>query len=51
MKTTSAFRLSKRTKTMVALFKFKTQEQRNAFRRMMVDAQATPVAFSAKERK
>lgn len=51
MKTTSAFRLSKRTKTMVALFKFKTQEQRNAFRKMMIDAQATPVAFSSKERK
>jgi hypothetical protein len=51
MKTTSAFKLSKRTKTLMALLKFKDQHDRNGFKRAMIDAQATPVAFAPKERR
>jgi hypothetical protein len=39
MKPTKTFNLSKRTKTMMALMPFKDQETRNAFKRMMIDAQ------------
>jgi hypothetical protein len=51
MKTSSTFKLSKRTKTLLALLKFKDQHDRNGFKRAMIDAQATPVAFSSKERR
>lgn len=33
------FKLSKRNKTMAALFPFTDQDQRDAFRRMMIQAQ------------
>lgn len=51
MKTSSAFKLGKQTKTLLALLKFKDQHDRNGFKRAMIDAQATPAAFSAKGRK
>ena len=38
-KPTSTFRLSKPTKTLLALGKFKTQDARNHFKRMMIDAE------------
>jgi hypothetical protein len=50
MKTTSAFKLSKRTKTLLALLKFRDQHDRNGFKRAMVDAQATPMTLSSKIR-
>ena len=51
-KTTATFRLSKRTKTLLALSKFKNEDQRNAFRRMMIDAQvaSSMVIKSSKDR-
>lgn len=33
------FKLSKRNKTMTALFKFKDQDQRSSFKNMMIQAQ------------
>jgi hypothetical protein len=51
MKTTSTFKLSKQTKTLLGLLKFRDQHDRNGFKRAMIDAQATPVAVSSKERK
>jgi len=39
--TTSAFRLSKTTKRMLGLGHFKTKEQRNAWKRAMIDAEWT----------
>lgn len=39
MKSTSTFKLTKRTKTLLALLAFKDNEQRGAFKRMMIDAQ------------
>ena len=39
MKPGKTFVLSKRNKTMKALFKFTDNEQRNAFKRMMIQAQ------------
>jgi len=33
------FKLSKRNKTMAALFSFTDQDQRNAFKKMMIQAQ------------
>ena len=39
MKPTSAFRLKKSTKCLIALGKFTNQEQRNAFKAMMIQAQ------------
>jgi hypothetical protein len=39
MKTPSTFKLSKRNKTLIALLPFKTEEQRNAFKRNMIQAQ------------
>ena len=51
-KTTATFRLSKRTKTLLALSRFKTEEQRSAFRHMMIDAQvaSSMVIKSSKDR-
>jgi hypothetical protein len=39
MKTDKNFRMSKTTKTLLALLPFKNQEQRNDFKRAMVQAQ------------
>jgi len=39
MKTPSTFKLSKRNKTMIALLPFANKEQRNAFKRNMIQAQ------------
>ena len=51
-KTTSTFKLSKRTKTLLSLSGFKNEDQRNAFRRMMIDAQVASsiVVKSSKDR-
>ena len=38
-KPTSTFKLSKPTKTLLALGKFKTEEQRHHFKQMMIDAE------------
>jgi hypothetical protein len=52
MKSTSTFKLSKRTKTLRALLPFRDQHDRNGFKRAMVDAQlAAAVPQSFKERK
>lgn len=52
MKPTKNFRLSKRSKTMVALLGFKDQETRNAFRAGMVQAQlASDIKMKAEPRK
>ena len=52
MKPTATFRLTKRSKTIAALARFKDQEQRDAFRGMMIQAQlaAAVVQRSPKER-
>jgi len=39
MKTDKNFRLSKRTKTLLALLPFKDQEERNIFKRQMIHAE------------
>lgn len=39
MKPTSTFKLSKPAKCALALGKFKSQEERNAWKRMLIDAQ------------
>ena len=39
MKIPSTFKLSKRNKTMIALLPFANKEQRNAFKRNMIQAQ------------
>ena len=39
MKTPSTFKLSKKNKTMIALLPFKNREQREAFKRNMIQAQ------------
>ena len=39
MKTPSTFKLSKRNKTLIALLPFKTEEQRSAFKKNMIQAQ------------
>ena len=51
-RTTHTFRLSKRNKTMIALMAFKNEDQRHAFKNMMIDAQlaSSVVVKSAKER-
>ena len=51
-RTTSTFKLSKRTKTMMALMKFKDDQARHAFKNAMIDAQvaASIVPRTAKER-
>lgn len=38
-KPTDTFKLSKKTKTAMSLTKFKSAEDRNAFRRSMIDAE------------
>jgi len=52
MKPTATFKLTKRTKTIAALAGFKDQEQRNAFRNIMIQAQlaGAVVQRSPKER-
>ena len=51
-RTNGTFRLSKRNKTLLALSDFKTQDQRDSFRHMMIEAQvaASVVVKSSKER-
>ena len=51
-KTNHTFRLTKRNKTLLALSGFKTQDQRDSFRNMMIEAQvaASVVVKSAKDR-
>ena len=51
-KTNSTFRLSKRAKTMIALMKFKNDQDRHGFKNAMIDAQvaANIVPRTAKER-
>ena len=39
VKTNSNFKLSKTTKRMLGLTKWKTDEQRNGWKRMMIDAE------------
>ena len=39
MKTTSTFKLNKTVKTMLATGRFRSQEDRNGFKRAMIDAQ------------
>tara|TARA_R110000868_G_scaffold90057_8_gene250226 strand:+ start:3014 stop:3220 length:207 start_codon:yes stop_codon:yes gene_type:complete len=38
MKPTSTFKMPKRTKTMAAIFSFTDEDQRHAFKRMMIQA-------------
>jgi hypothetical protein len=38
-RTSATFKLSKRTKTMLALMKFKNDQDRHAFKNAMIDAQ------------
>jgi len=51
MKPTKTFRLTKRTKTILALIGFKDQEQRNAFKNMMIQAQLASEVRPAKDPK
>lgn len=39
MKTTASFRLSKYSKSLVAAGRFKTEDQRSHFRKMMIEAE------------
>lgn len=39
MKTPSTFKLSKKNKNLIALLPFKTQEERSAFKKNMIQAQ------------
>ena len=41
MKTTSTFKLNKTVKTMLATGRFRSQEDRNEFKRAMIDAQVS----------
>jgi hypothetical protein len=41
MKTDKNFKINKETKRMMALFKFKNDEERSAFKKSMIEAQAT----------
>ena len=52
MKTTATFRLSKRNKTLLALLPFKNEEQRHAYRHMIIEGQVYGgiVVKSPKER-
>ena len=52
MKPTKTFKLSKRNKTLTALLPFKDVPNRNAFKRMMIDAQlcSEVVVRSSKDR-
>ena len=51
-RTSSTFKLSKQTKTMLALMKFKNDQDRHGFKNAMIDAQvaARIVPRTAKER-
>ena len=50
MKPGKTFNLSKRNKTMTALFKFTDQAQRNAFKNMMIQAQLASDVKVAREK-
>jgi hypothetical protein len=50
MKPGKTFNLSKRNKTMSALFKFTDQAQRNAFKNMMIQAQLASDVKVAREK-
>jgi hypothetical protein len=50
MKPGKTFNLSKRNKTMSALFKFTDQAQRNAFKKMMIQAQLAGDVKVAREK-
>jgi len=52
MKTTATFRLNKRFKTLISAMPFRSQEQRDSFRHMMIDAQisAGMVVRNSKDR-
>ena len=50
-RTTSTFKLSKRTKTMMALMKFKTDQDRHGFKNAMIDAQvASSIVLRSEKR-
>ncbi|CAB4221551.1 hypothetical protein UFOVP1636_362 [uncultured Caudovirales phage] len=53
MKTNAGFKLSKTTKAMLGLMPFKTNDQRHAFRHMMIEGQvaANTVVKNVKDRK
>ena len=50
MKPTATFKLSKTTKTMLALGKFKDEHDRGAWKRAMIDAQLS-AAYQPKKEK
>ena len=50
MKPSKTFKLSKRNKTMRALFDFKDQDQRDSFKRMMIQAQLAGEVRPAREK-
>ena len=50
MKPTKTFKLTKRTKTIMALIGFVDQSQRNAFKNMMVQAQLASEVRPAKDK-
>ena len=50
MKPGKTFKLSKRIKTMSALFKFTDTDQRNAFKKMMIQAQLAGDVKVAREK-
>ena len=50
MKPTKTFKLTKRTKTIMALIGFADQSQRNAFKNMMVQAQLASEVRPAKDK-
>lgn len=50
MKPSKTFKLSKRTKTMQALLNFTDKDQRDAFRRMMIQAQLASEVRPAREK-
>lgn len=51
MKTDKNFKISKQTKRMMALFKFKDQHDRGAFRKSMVEAQAASEKIDRENKK
>ena len=50
MKNSTTFKLSKRSKTITALSKFTNQVQRDAFRRMMIEAEQVTAQRSREKR-
>jgi hypothetical protein len=48
MKADKNFRMAKTTKTLMALLPFKNQEDRNSFKRAMIDAQLAAEAAARK---